>query len=128
MFLDLGRETTPSVNTVSTYASLFPLPSLLFSSSLPSPPPPPPSPSSSLPPLPSPLLLLYHVSAVDVPQVDNSVNLRGPLFKLSLPGWHGGEGDHQEKGAVQRMLMVETVEEGNCLNRLSKTHLIRKDH
>lgn len=84
----------------------------------------------------SPLLLSYGeawlpphpVSAADVSNVSDDIDLRGPLFELTLPGGHGGEGHNEEEGAVELMLMTQVVQERDGLDRLTQTHLIRKDH
>ena len=72
--------------------------------------------------------LTHRVSAGDITKIDYDVNLWSPNLKLSLPGRHGGERDNQKEGAKELVLVVEPVKEGDGLNRLTKTHLVGKDH
>ena len=53
---------------------------------------------------------------------------RCPLLKLPVPGRHGGEGDHNEGGPVQLVVVGEVVEEADGLDGLTKTHLICQNH
>ncbi len=66
----------------------------------------------------------YYVPAADVTQVDNSVHLRSPYLKLSLPGGHSGEGYYDEVWTVQLVLVIEIVKECNCLDSFAQSHLV----
>ena len=64
------------------------------------------------------------IPAVDVPEVDDDIDLWCPRLKLPLPGGHRGERHHHKEWTKELVLVVEPVEEGDGLDRLTKTHFI----
>lgn len=66
----------------------------------------------------------YHVSAVDVTQVDNNVHLWSPELDLSLPGCKCGQRHHQQEGPVQLMLMKQVIEKTDGLDGFTQAHFI----
>ena len=68
------------------------------------------------------------LSADDVADVDHEIVVGGPLLKLSMPGGHGGERNDHEEWTVQLVVVGEVVEEGDGLDGLAQTHLVRQDH
>ena len=70
----------------------------------------------------------YHVPAGDVADVDNNVELWGPVLKLTLPGVESGERHNQQEGAVQLLAVVQVGQEGHDLDRFAQTHLICQDY
>ena len=70
----------------------------------------------------------YWFPTHNIPQVDHHVHVRGPGFKLPLPGGECWQGHHHQERPIQLVLVEQVGQEGDGLDGLSKTHLIGKDN
>lgn len=68
-----------------------------------------------------------HVSAVDVSDVDDDVDLRRPQLEFLLPRYDRRQRNDQEEGAVDMMGVHEDGNERDRLDRLPQPHFIGQD-
>ena len=61
------------------------------------------------------------------PQVNHHIQLGGPQLDLPLPGGEGGEGHHQQEGAVELVLAEQVAQEGDGLDGFPQAHLVSQD-
>ena len=69
----------------------------------------------------------YHISAIYISQVYDYIHLGTPILKLSLPGNHCWQGNHNKKGTIELVGVIQYSQHTDCLNCLTETHFVSKD-